>query len=551
MIFTEVEQQRFQAMTHDVCIIGSGPAGLTLAVSLVEKGVKVLLLEGGDFKDDSSINDIYEGQATPPHARTTEYRRQRFGGTSHLWGGRCVPLDDHDLQARGHVPESGWPLPVQELRAFETEAARHCDAGKAEFGMDALGGRAGSMFEGLQALAPDLVERVERYSLPTDFGAKYRQALTASPLATVVLRARVVSMHVAADGRSVDSLGVRLGRDRVAVSVPVRRVVISAGGIESARLMLVARQATPAWSAFDSTLGKYYACHYDSIFATVRFKGKRPCFLFERTVDGVYARRKLQFSASFQAKHALLNAAFRLHFPPYADPAHRSGVLSFIYLVKSILPTEHQAILNHGHSVDPIGAGRIKHVFNVLMDPISILSFGWDWVFKMKLAKRKLPYTLINKGDTYTIEFNSEQVQSAANRIELTNELDIDGMPRVHVTWQLTAQDVESGVRSFRLLRQKLATIEGVELLFDEGKLRASMEKALPVGGHHMGATRMGSSAKNSVVDTDLRVHGVSNLWICSASVFPTNGHANPTFTLVALAARLGRHLADRVQREA
>jgi choline dehydrogenase-like flavoprotein len=60
---------------------------------------------------------------------------------------------------------------------------------------------------------------------------------------------------------------------------------------------------------------------------------------------------------------------------------------------------------------------------------------------------------------------------------------------------------------------------------------------------HPSGTTRMSDSPSTGVVDKDGRVHGLANLYVCGSSTFPTVGHANPTLTIVALAARLANHL--------
>jgi len=62
-----------------------------------------------------------------------------------------------------------------------------------------------------------------------------------------------------------------------------------------------------------------------------------------------------------------------------------------------------------------------------------------------------------------------------------------------------------------------------------------------------MGTTRAHFSPKHGVVDANLKVHGVANLYIAGSSVFPTGGASNPTFTLVALTLRLAQHLARKV----
>jgi choline dehydrogenase-like flavoprotein len=104
------------------CIVGSGAAGISLAIALVRAGQEVLLIEAGDWQDFHALDDAYKGKATPPHPSVDEYRRQRFGGTTHLWGGRCVPLGDHDFSVRSHVPNSGWPVSNKELSLYLTLA---------------------------------------------------------------------------------------------------------------------------------------------------------------------------------------------------------------------------------------------------------------------------------------------------------------------------------------------------------------------------------------------------------------------------------------------
>ena len=64
-------------------------------------------------------------------------------------------------------------------------------------------------------------------------------------------------------------------------------------------------------------------------------------------------------------------------------------------------------------------------------------------------------------------------------------------------------------------------------------------------GGHLMGTTRMGLSAADSVVDSNCRVHTTDNLYVAGSSVFPAGGASNPTYTIVAMALRLGAHLAS------
>jgi hypothetical protein len=528
---------------YPYCIIGSGAAGVSLAIALLRKGHRVLLIDGGDWHEDASLDDAYIGHADAPHPATTEYRRQRFGGTTHLWGGRCVPLDAVDLNVRAHVPNSGWPIELQEIEDYYPEAMSYCDAGVADFTINALAGNVAPMFDELPSLQAHLQERIERYSLPTDFSKKYKNELSSSKLAQVLLRARCTKLNLIDQDNKVNSIEVTDGLQKFEINAA--NFILCGGGIETTRLLLSTRAHAPNWVRFDPALGKFYGCHYELIFGDLSFSGKKPFFDFQKTKDGVYARRKLQFSQAFQAEHGLLNSVFRLHFPAYADAGHGSGVLSTIYLAKSILASEHQSILNHGvSSGNKINNSSLAHIKNVATDIGSVFSFGYDYIFKMKLAERRLPYTLVpNRNGSYPLEFNSEQVPDASNKVTLLDQLDAQGVQRVSVHWKLTETDIASGVESFIQLQRLLATTQACKLAFDYGELKERISGALPVGGHHIGTTKMGHSAQNSVVDKNCQLHGVANLFVASASVFPTNSHANPTLTIIALALRLANYL--------
>lgn len=527
------------------CVVGSGAAGISLAISLIRKEHRVLLIDGGDWNEDAVSDDAYIGHADAPHPATTEYRRQRFGGTTHLWGGRCVPLDAVDLNVRSYVPNSGWPIDLHEIEKYYPDAMDYCDAGYADFSVNALADNAAPMFDSLVGLRGSIEERIERYSLPTDFSKKYKNELGNSSFACVLLRARCTRLNLTENDNKVISIEVTDGLHKFEINAT--NFILCGGGIETTRLLLSTREHAPNWTRFDAALGKYYGCHYDLIFGDLSFVGKKPFFDFQKTIDGVYARRKLQFTEAFQAQHGLLNSVFRLHFPAYADARHGSGVLSTIYLAKSVLASEHQSILNHGaDSLDIVNNNKLSHMKNVFTDMGSVFSFGYDYLFKMKLAERKLPYTLVpNRNGSYPLEFNSEQVPDASNKITLLDQVDTQGIKRVSVHWKLTETDVASGIESFIQLQRLLATTKSCKLDFDYGELKERISSALPVGGHHIGTTKMGSSAANSVVDKNCQLHGIENLFVASASVFPTNSHANPTLTIIALALRLSDYLTQ------
>ena len=107
MINVGVEGQ--EGATHDICVVGSGPAGISLALELARLGRSVLLLESGDARpshDARRLADAYIVNSQYHVAMDIAVQRS-LGGACNLWGGRCVPLSPIDFQQRSAIPESG------------------------------------------------------------------------------------------------------------------------------------------------------------------------------------------------------------------------------------------------------------------------------------------------------------------------------------------------------------------------------------------------------------------------------------------------------------
>jgi choline dehydrogenase-like flavoprotein len=528
-----------------VCIIGAGAAGLTLACELDGSGMKVLLLEAGGLQLDAAASDhLYQGSAAAPHPNPAEFRRVVFGGTTGTWGGRCVPFDPIDFEKRDYIPGSGWPLCYDEVARFYPRAMDYCDAGAFDFSVaKSLQSGAGGLradaplptIPGLDDESEILADRIERYSLPTDFGKRYRNKMARSANVTAVLNARCVALQRRAGEQQIASVSVadRGGKRR---DVTAQIFVLAMGGIEATRLLLLSELQS-------ESLGSFYACHFENTLGRMVVKRGVPAFDFEKTLDGVYCRRKLQFAPEAQRRHRLLNSAFRLHFPSYADASHGSPVLSMIYLAKSALIREYRSILQHGTEA-AVHSPAAAHVHNVLFGTPTLAKFAYQWLFQRRLATRKLPYTLVrNRDGSYPLEFNCEQTPLASSRITLGDDLDRDGLRRVRIDWRLCEEDAQAAQRGFLLLRDVLRDHSDCRLEIDEAGLLPSMRRSVPLGGHHMGTARMASSARDGVVDRNCALFELPNLFVASAAVFRTNSHANPTLTIVALALRLAEHL--------
>ncbi|HEV8196648.1 MAG TPA: GMC oxidoreductase [Gemmatimonadales bacterium] len=142
--------------------------------------------------------------------------------------------------------------------------------------------------------------------------------------------------------------------------------------------------------------------------------------------------------------------------------------------------------------------------------------------------------------DGFRVLTNLEQRPHPENRITLGPKRDALGMPRSRLQWRWRS---EEQAELSQLRREVVSCIQS------SGLGRVEIDSGRPVdpnAHHHSGTTRMAVDPRDGVVDADGRVHGVRNLFVAGASVFPTCGFANPTLTVVALALRLADHLKAR-----
>jgi choline dehydrogenase-like flavoprotein len=529
----------------DIAIVGGGPAGITLAAELIGSGLSVLLLESGPAGHQVSPPDAFDGEVADlaRHPPLTLYRACGLGGTSTLWGGRCVPFDPVDFEARPHVPWSGWPVSYAELEPWYRRAVSFCEAGAYRFRRAEVQGRP------LPPSLPGLDDKdidadgLERFSRPTDFGRRYRRALEQSGNVTLVVGATCTGLTTAPNGGAVSHLSFASlpGREfRVAAAM----VVLAAGALETTRLLLASGRDG------GGLVGRFYMCHLEGKAAVARLKaGHRLVFGYERDGEGVYFRRHFAVPAEVQKRQRITNVILRCEPPTIADPQHRSAVLSAVWLSRTFLKAEYaRKLASFGYRGDaPSAAGSSllgRHLGNVLRGAPELALFSADWLLRHVLARRKLPYVSVAGRDgSFTLDYNAEQVPNPDSRVTLGDERDAFGIPRLRVDWRISEDDIEGVLSAHRLLGEALASRGLGRLEVDEEAIRYGYNA---IGGHHIGTARMATSPERGVVDGDCRMFGLDNLYVAGSAVFPTSSHANPTLTIVALACRLAAHLRHR-----
>lgn len=345
MIIDALELNDGTSLQADICIVGAGAAGITLAVELAGTGVNVLLLESGGLKPEKETQRLYEGSVaeerlhSPPH----RYRERRFGGSTTIWGGRCVPFDAIDFEPRDYMPLSGWPLSRDGLLPFYARANQLCEAGEFEYSAGrAFAHTLKPMIEGFQS-EHFTTDSMERFSCPTNFGARYEHRLRSAQNIRVLLHANLTTLALHPSGEAVESLTVRtLGGKRLEVSAT--HVILAAGGLEIARLLLANRDKWPNGIGNEhDVVGRYYMCHIAGTLGTLKQNGStdRVRHGYEVSDEGIYCRRRLALTPQTQRQLGIGNFVGRLHHPRITDPAHRTAVLSSLQLAKGLISYEY------------------------------------------------------------------------------------------------------------------------------------------------------------------------------------------------------------------
>jgi choline dehydrogenase-like flavoprotein len=523
----------------DICLVGTGPVGIALALELERRGRDVLVLESGD--DDVKPSEASRAEIVDPlrHVSMDLAVCRALGGTSWTWGGRCVPYDAVDWMQRDFVVEARWPIGPEELDRWNQRAAQILNCGD-RFDIP----YPSKLTDGLK------LESVERWSRRSQLMLDYREHILSSERIRLSINATVIGMNFSTDGMRVESLDVStpLGPRQVRA----RRFVLAMGGVETTRFLLNVQQKCPVhFGGIDGPLGRYYMGHISGKITDIVFDRPRDMEELDFKLDasaGAFYRRRFMLSAETQLRHRVLNTAFWPDNPAFYDPNHRSGVLSAVFLALAFPPTGRKLLpegirLAHtGPRPYPLGS----HMRNaVLGAPRATADFYKILRDRFLRKPRKPGFLVTNSGGCYALHYHAEQVPNPNSRITLSGERDSFGVARARVDLRYCDQDIESVIDSHRLLDQALRAngIGRLRFMYPEEQLQDRVYSQAADGYHQAGSTRMGIDPRTSVVDSDLRVHGIANLFVASSSVFPSSGQANSTFLAVTFALRLAEHL--------
>ena len=465
-------------------IIGGGPASITLALELEKQGEKILIIEAGSQDYDEKSQDFYKGKIIGDDYFELDLCRLRLlGGSTGHYNGRLHPYDEIDFKS--------WPIKKKDVDPFLKKTKE--------------------IFE-INNKFPTSSVPLDNFYLashivsPIHFGHKYYKQIKDSKNIFLILNCPVQLINDSKDdGKKVESINVI--HNNLKKKLKVNKLILACGGIENSRILLWSRANSKTNFLKNSPIGNYWMEHPSGSVA--HFIG-----------------RKDKVNQIFKGELETYNA----------------------YLVPEPKFVEEKKLNNCRLDFFFWNEKNNKTFKNTLKDLLCVAP-----VYGKKVLESIKKNQMLHCNSVITIQ--SEQKPDFENKIVLSkNKVDKLGVPRLELHWNVKDDFFESS----RIVLTELANqfIDndvgriGIDrFIFDKTlkniqTYRVGKHTENVFGGyHHMGGTRISYDQTQGVVDQNLKVHNVDNLYIAGSSVFPSGGHWNPTFTIVQLSLRLAKHL--------
>jgi choline dehydrogenase-like flavoprotein len=516
-----------ESLRCDICIIGTGPAGMTIARELSGTHLRVTVLESGGTErreQTDALNEV-ENVGWPRLADQWLVRNRMVGGSSTTWTGRCAPFDQIDMQERNWVQYSGWPFHIGELALYISRSAEYLGLD------DGCGITDDRIWELADHPRPDIDPDPDKlrtmfWQFSRDPLNQYdrarfgRLAAGLAPNVTLVTNATVTRIDANESATVVKSVEFADLRGR-RWSLPSPVVVLCAGGIENARLLLSSDNVAKQGLGNDRDLvGRFLMDHPRGTVARFPSPKNRPVlrsFGTFKSPSGNLYQPGMRLSPGIQRAEQLLHCAAWIDERIAPDDPW-DGLIRVLR-----------------------GEGSIRRDLRPVLMNCRLLGYGLKEHF---ISHRALPRKL----KELTLEAMCEQLPNPDSRITLADRRDRLGIRISRIDWRVSSEEARAMRRLAELVVEQFSRMRMEPPVLEEWVRDGAMfPQTIQDVAHPAGTTRMAVDPARGVVDPHCQVHGVRGLFVAGSSVFPTAGQANPTQMIVALALRLADTLKGHV----
>ena len=508
-----------QELSADVCIVGAGAVGLALATDLARKGIKVVVLESGGKTLENDSQKLSEGFSTGRTFNHVDVGRYRvLGGSTTFWGGQVSIFDQVVFENRPWVHTNGWPFGREKILPYYDRAF-------SALGLSSVIKSDADVWRKAGLSTPDLGDKLElvlsRWTPVRNFARIFQNEILNSPSLRVMIHATLDKIELI--GSVVSAITARSLHGHK-IRIRAGKFILACGTIEIARILLEHsnRDGHKAPWAGNPWVGRGFTDHIVGVGGevTVIDRGK-----FQQAFDNIYLggyrySPKIHLKGKYQIENRLVDIGAQFEFDSDYS-AHLENIKLFLRSIREGgIPNNFAKLPEHILSVSAIALPLIARYL------ISHRSY------KPNNSKAKLV-------------FFSEQITAQESNISLSEKLDSFGHPLPIINWEFDGRELNSIGEFLNIIAHELEARGIAKIDVNEKLQRQDLAFFNNVYDniHQMSTARMSETAQGGVVDQDLKVFGVDNLYIAGAAVFPTTGFSNPTFTAVALALRLADHL--------
>lgn len=403
----------------DLCIVGAGAAGISIAKRLASSGLKIFLLDSGGFQPDQEIQSLYEGQNVGfRYFDLSQSRLRYFGGSTNHWDGYCAPLNEVDFEPRSWILYSGWPIRKKDLIPYYPDAHTLCELGPYGYVQET--------WSDLSRSFPDfhaekLRTRFWYLSRPvTRFGQVWRSDLEMAKDVDVYLYANVTEFETDKTASTVRGARLRTIEGNEGF-VRANYFVLACGGIENPRLLLLSNKVEKSGlgNRYD-LVGRFFMEHLYTQCGRILAKEPESMSVFSQRLqseklkkDGVFLRPAICPTAEAQKQREMINCGFSTYYKEDI-----TGYSALWQMMQDV---------SEGDLPDNLG----EKLWTVMTDLDSVAEGLYSRMQGQPYKAPESPYLFALV----------EQTPNPDSRITLGNEVDRLGLKKINLDWQLTKKD--------------------------------------------------------------------------------------------------------------